>query len=285
MKFLLSYKLFEKSSLINIGVPKYVMKLIQRNYSISDDAQWGQLTYKKDITTLLRNQKNNLVISVCENKINILFSYNKEYYTENYSLKSDDFGVEQWIKSDRTITNLTDAVKEIGRSCKSYQLISGTWLHEFSKVRKIRKAEKDFDSVTNNFKKDFAENFTNIVKRLYGRKANVITDIIVSHLANVKNNLSDEKIREILFLNIDRAREIDILKKKQKAKDPYKLYNDIVRADSLTIFNEYLIRFEDEYSDKYKEYLNVPIMIEKFSRDKVMTAFMIYLYTGKLMEL
>jgi len=285
MKFILSYKLFEKSSLINIGVPKYVMKLIQRNYSISDDAQWGQLTYKKDITTLLRNQKNNLVISICENKINILFSYNKEYYTENYSLKSDDFGAEQWIKNDRTITNLTDAVKEIGRSCKSYQLISGDWSHEFSKIRKVRKAEKDFDLVTNNFKKDFAENFTNIVKRLYGKKANVITDIIVNHLANVKKNLSDEKIREILFLNIDRAREIDILKKKQKAKDPYKLYNDIICEDSLTIFDTYIISFEEQYSDKYKEYLNIPILIEKFSLDKVKTAFMIYLYTKKLIDL
>jgi len=274
MKFLLSYKLFEKSSLINISVPKYVMKLIQRDYAISEDAQWGQLTYKKNITTLL-----------CENKINILFSYNKEFYTENYSITSDDFGSEKWVKSDRIITNLTDAVKEIGRNCKSYQLISGTWLHEFSKIRKVRKAEQDFDSITNTFKKDFAENFTKIVKRLYGRKANVITDIIVSHLANVKNNLSDEKIREILFLNVDRAKEINILKKKQNSKDPYKLYNDVIREDSLTIFNTFIIEFEDKYSDKYKEYLNIPILIDKFSRDKVMTSFMIYLYTKKLIDL
>ena len=120
---------------------------------------------------------------------------------------------------------------------------------------------------------------------MYGKKANVITDIIVSHLANVKKNLSDEKIREILFLNIDRAREIDILKKKQKAKDPYKLYNDIICEDSLTIFDTYIISFEEQYSDKYKEYLNIPILIEKFSLDKVKTAFMIYLYTKKLIDL
>jgi len=285
MKFLLSYKLFEKSSLTNIGVPKYIMKLIQRDYAISDDAQWGQLTYKKDITTLLRNQKNSLIISICDKKINILFSYNKQFYTENYSITSDDFGNEQWTKSDRIITILTDAVKEITRDCKSYQLISGTWLHEFSKVRKIRKAEDEFDSITNDFKKDFAINFTKIVKQLYGKKAGVIANIIINHLKNVKQNLTDGKIREILYLNVDRAKKVDVLKNKQQEKDPFDLYNNIIRVDSLTIFNEYLIKFEDEYSDKYKEYLNIPIMIEKFSRDKVMTAFMIYLYCNKLIEL
>jgi hypothetical protein len=33
-------------------------------------------------------------------------------------------------------------------------------------------------------------------------------------LKNIKKNISDEKIREILFLNVDRAKDIDILKKK-----------------------------------------------------------------------
>ena len=285
MKFLLTYKLFEKTSLINIGVPHKVMKSIQKDYAISDDAQWGNIKYKKDITTLFHNKKDNLIISVCENKIVILFSYDKEFYIENYSIISDDFGNEKWTKGNRIKTTLIDIVKGVDRGCKSYKLISGTWLHEFSNVRKIRKSENDFDSITNNFKKDFAKNFTNIVKRLYGRKANIISSIIVNHLKNVKQNLTNDQIREILYLNVDRAKQSDILKNKQQEKDPYKLYNDIIRADSLTIFNEYLIRFEDEYSDKYKEYLNVPIMIERWSRDKIMTAFMIFLYTEKLIDL
>lgn len=285
MKFLLSYKLFEKTSLINIGVPNYVMKMIQRDYSISDNAQWGQLTYKKDITTLLHKKKNTLIISVCKNKICILFSYNNDYYVETYSITSDDFGHEQWTKGIREKTTITDSVKEVKRSCKSYELISGNWLHEFSKVRKIRKEDENFESTTTEFKKEFAENFTKIVKRLYGKKADVITDIIINHLSTVQKNLSDEKIREILFLNSERTKEINKLKLKQNTKDPYKLYNDIVRADSLTIFNEYLIKFEDEYSDKYKEYLNIPIMIERFSREKINTAFMVYIYCNKLIEL
>ena len=82
MKFLLTYKLFEKTSLIGIGVPYSVMQSIQRNYTISDDAQWKNLKYKKDINLALHKIKNNLIISVCSNKLFVLFSFNKEYYIE-----------------------------------------------------------------------------------------------------------------------------------------------------------------------------------------------------------
>ena len=38
-------------------------------------------------------------------------------------------------------------------------------------------------------------------------------------------------------------------------------------------------------SDKYKEYLNIPLMIERWSREKIFTAFAYYLYTKKTIEL
>lgn len=286
MNFLLSYKLFEKTSLINIDVPYQVMQGIQKDYAISSNAEWKRLQYKKNIIAALHKPQNTLIISVCENEILISFSHNKDFYIENYIIsEKDDFGNIQWVRSERTKTTITDCVKKIERKCKSYELVYGSWLHEFRKIRKIRKEESDFEKITNEFKRDFAENFTNIIKKLYGKKANIITDIIVNHLKNVKKGITDEQIRDILFLNVERAKEADFFKKKQKEKDPYHLYNEIIRADSLTIFNEYLIRFEDDYSEKYKEYLNIPIMIEKFGRDKIMTAFMIYLYTKKLIIL
>lgn len=286
MKFLLSYILFEKTSLLEIGVPFSVMKSVQKNYAISDDAQWKNLKYKKDVVSALHKKKNTLIISISAGKLLILFSYNREYYLETYLLtEKDDFGNEQWQRIDRIQSTLTDILKKVERGFRSYELISGNWLHEYSGTRRMKKETKSFEEITNNFKKEFAENFTNIAKRMYGKKANVITDIIISHLKNVKNNLSDEKIREILYLNVDRAKEIDTLKKKVKTKDPYKLYSEIVREDSLTIFNEYLIKFETEYSDKYKEYLNIPVMIERWSREKIMTAFMYYLWSSNLMSL
>lgn len=286
MKFLLSYKLFEKTSLIGIGVPYSVMQSIQKNYAVSDDAKWKYIKYKKDITTTLHKPKNNLLISVCNNKLFIIFSYNKEFYIETYFLtEKDDFGNEQWQRIDRVKDTITNILKKIEKGCKTYELISGNWLHEYSGTRKIRSEQSKFERITDEFKKEFAENFTRIVKKMYGRKATVVTDIIINHLKNVQSNLTDEEIREILFLNVDRAKEVDKLKKKKEEKDPYQLYNKYIRDNSLTIFDEYLIRFESDYSDKYKEYLNIPEMIEKWGKDKTMTAFMIYLYTEKLIEL
>lgn len=286
MKHIKNFILFEKTSLINIGVPFSIMKQIQKDFAISDDAQWKNLNYKKDITLALHKPKNTLIVSVSKTNIFILFSYNNVYYIETYTLTgNDDFGNKQWQKVNREISTITEIVQKIGRGYKSYELISGTWLHEFSKVRKIRKEESNFDNITNNFKKNFAENFTRIVKKIYGRKAGIITDIIINHLKNVKNNLTDQQIRDILFLNVERAKETDILKNKQKEKDPYKLYNEFIKANSLTIFDEHLLNFENDYSEKYKEYLNVPIMIEKFGLDKVNTAFMYFLYSNKLMKL
>ena len=86
MKFLLSYKLFEKTSLLKIGVPYSVMQRLQRDYTISDDAEWKKLRYKKDIKLALHNQKNIFLISVCNDKLFIIFSYNNEFYLETYIL-------------------------------------------------------------------------------------------------------------------------------------------------------------------------------------------------------
>ena len=55
--------------------------------------------------------------------------------------------------------------------------------------------------------------------------------------------------------------------------------------NSLTIFDDFIVNFEDGISDKYKEYLNIPILVENYSRDKIFTAFCYYLYTNRLMDL
>jgi len=237
MKFLLNYKIFEKTSLLNIGVPFSVMQIIQKNYAISDNAQWKPLKYKKDINPILNKNKNNLIITICNNNLFVSFSYDKEYYIETYEQTiKDDFGNEGWQRIDRIKTTLSDLFKQIKKRCKSFVLVSGDWSYEFSNIRKLKNEEKDFKYTTNIFKQDFIKNYTKIYKKLYGKDSDIIT-------------------------------------------------NNIVKSNSLTIFDKYLIEFEGDYSDKYKEYLNIPIMIERWSRDKIMTAFMVYLYTKKLIEL
>jgi hypothetical protein len=286
MNFILSYKIFEKTSLLNIGVPYSIMKSLQRNFEISIDANWSPLKYKKDILSILKKSENSLIISICKNKLFVTFSYNSEYFIETFELiEKDDFGNENWKKVNRIQGTLSEVTNKIERGCKSYKLASGNWKPEYSTVRKIKKEESKFEDTSINFKKYFAENFNRVVKRMYGKKADIVTGIIINHLKNTKMNLSNKQIKEILFLNVERAKEVDELTKKAKEKDPFKLQSEYIKNNSLTIFDEFIITFEDEMSDKYKDYLNIPIMIEKFGLDKVTTSFCYYLYTKRLINL
>lgn len=280
-----NFKIFEKTSLIGINVPFDVMKDIQRNYMISGDARWKELKYKKDINLSLRKNYNKLIISICENKIFIIYSFDKEYFIETYKLNGDDFGFEEWQRVNRLQTTITDIIKIVDKGCKIYELIDGNWSPEFSSYRRLKKEKNKFEDITNNFKIDFAKNFTNIVKRLYGKKSDMVSNTIIDYLKDVNKDESEQTLREILFLNVANAKKVDYYRKKANEKDPYNLYDKNIQAHSLTIFNEYLAKFENDYSEKYKEYLNIPIMIERYTRDKIMTAFMVYLYSGKLIEL
>jgi len=286
MKYLKSFKIFEKTTLINIGVPYDVMQTIQRNYTISDNAKWTELKYKKEIKLLLSKKENNLIISISNNKILVVYYFDNKYFMENYDLiENDDFGNIRWERIYRVETTITEILNNINKDFKSYKLTSGEWSTDFATERKLKRETKKFDKTTEQFKKDFAKNFTKIVKRLYGRRSNMVSDTIIDYLKNVSDDSSESKIREILFMNVDKAKEVEYFRKRGAEKDPYKLYSDRVKADSLTIFDDYILLFEDYYSNKYKEFLNIPEMIDRWSRDKVMTAFMVYLYNGILMEL
>lgn len=285
MKYLKTYKLFEKTTLLNIGVPYNVMQTIQRNYALSDNSKWSTIKNKTDIRKELKKTKS-LIISVCENKILIFYSFSNDLFIETFEyIINDDFGDSRWERISRIKTDIKDVIDNVDKKCKMYLLDKGEWSNDFSNVRKMNKEDKKFDEVTNNFKKDFAKKFTRIVKKLYGRRSNMVSDTIIDYLKDVNDDTSENKIREILFLNVDKAKEVEYYRNKNKQKDPFKLYSDAVRADSLTIFDDYLITFEDYYSNKEKEYLNLPIMIERWGRDKIMTAFMVYLYNGRLLEL
>ena len=286
MSFILSYKLFEETSLLNIGVPYSIMKSLQINYEISKNAKWKSLKNKKDILSILKKSSNNLIISILKNKLFVTFSYNDEYFIETFELiEKDDFGNENWKKVDRIQGTLSEVTSKIERGCKSYKLESGDWKPEYSTVRKIRKEESKFEDTTINFKKYFADNFTRVVKRMYGKKADIVTGIIINHLKNTKMNLSNKQIKDILFLNIERAKEVSNLNQKAKEKDPFKLQSDYIKNNSLTIFDNFIVQFEDDISDKYKEYLNIPILLERYSIEKIITAFAYFLYTNKIMNL
>mgnify|MGYP001767648598 FL=1 len=123
--------------------------------------------------------------------------------------------------------------------------------------RKILKKEKSFDEFTNNFKKDFLKNFDSILRRIVGQ--------------NFKDAKDDV---------LDKARKIEIENKMMISG----LDNPLKGANSLTILDEMIYQFEDEYSNYFDERLDIQEMSELFTRDKVMTAFMYFIYVGRIMN-
>lgn len=288
MQHLLSYKLFERSSLTYLGISKEVMQDIQKQLALSDNATWKELKYKKDLKSELQKDNDDIfvIISKDENNVIVIFSINKYYYIDNYKFyNSDDMGDGYWDKEERYQSTITDINKYVQRGSKIYKLSSGNWTYNNRKKRILIKNQKEFIEFTNKFKYEFAINFTKIVKKLYKNNSDIIQKIIIKNLINTNKNIEPEQAKKLLTSNIDRAKQADYYTKRSEEKDPFKLQLQYIRDNSLTIFNEYLISFEDEISKKYNEYLNVPELCKMYSREKIMTAFMYYLYSGKIMEL
>lgn len=285
MKYLLKYKLFEKSSLIYLGVPTDVMVDIQKQFAIPDDVQWKELTYKKDLRTEL-SKGDNLFITVSENNVNIIFLVKNELYIDVYNFyQEDDMGDEYWDKDDRIQSTITDINKMIPRNAKIYKLLSNNWSYEGRAKRRLKTSSIEFDDFTVKFKKEFADNFTRIIKKLYSKHSEVIQKLIIRTLITQSKDISPEEAKEILSLNIDKAKQSDFYRKQSQDKDPFKLQLNYIRDNSLTIFDEFLITFEDKMIVKYGEYLNIYELCKKYGREKIMTAFAYYLYSGKIMEL
>jgi len=285
MKHLLKLKLFEKSSLTYLGVPNDVMVDIQKQFALPDDVQWQELTYKKDLRTELR-KGDNLFVTISENNINVIFLVKNELYIDVYNFyQEDDMGDEYWDKDDRIQSTITDINKMIPRNAKIYKLLSNNWSYEGRAKRRLKTSSIEFDDFTVKFKKEFADNFTRIIKKLYSKHSEVIQKLIIRTLITQSKDISHEEAKEILSLNIDKAKQSDFYRKQSQDKDPFKLQLNYIRDNSLTIFNEFLIIFEDKMTEKYGEYLNIPELCKKYGRDKIMTAFAYYLYSGKIMEL
>jgi len=223
MKHLLKYKLFEKSSLTYIGVEDDVMIDIQKQFALSDDAQWKQLTYKKDLRTELRKE-DNLFVVLSENNVIVIFLVDGKLYVDNYRFyQDDDMGNEYWDKENRIESNITEINKEIPRNAKIYKLISGDWTYENRAKRRLKKNTEEFDDFTNNFKKDFADSFTKIVKKLFNKHATLIQNMIIRNLITQNKNISAEEAKEILSINIDSAKQSDFFAKRGQERDPFKL--------------------------------------------------------------
>ena len=251
--------LLEKSSLTRLGVPNYVMRHIQRDFAIPADAEWKRIRLKSDAKDILRDGKKEFLIQLSLHSIKVFVSYEKDgdrmFFVDNYIFREGAWGGE-YERQQREYLTMTQMFYKIKTESLIYHLQD-----DFSLIRqparKRKKAQKEFTEFTEQFKKDFLKNFESILRRLVGAK-----------YKSAKKDIQ-EKARRV---------EIENQMMLSGLSDP------LSGPNSLTILDEFLLGFEEEYSNYFGERLDIQELSEYFTRDKIMTSFMYYIYTGKILD-
>jgi len=285
-----SYKLFlEKSSLSKLNVPQALIQIIQRNYEIPSDAEWKEIEFKMDLENIIRNYQDYLFVEITneQDKVKVYGTYynkGKKYFLDRFKLETDSWD-ENWIIEKREKLSMTQLLKNVQIKNNIYKL-KDNYHFEYTEYieRKVELLDSEFEDFTEKFKNMFMTSFNKILKKMYGSQAEIIKDVIIRNLAKLNvDGLNEENIREILDQNINLAKKSEFLKSKALEDDPMKLKSKHIQYNSLTIFDQYLFTFEDAVSNEHDEFWNIQDLCEKFTTEKVITAFMYFLYSGELL--
>jgi len=284
MKYLKTYNIFEKSTLTALGVPTEVMRQIQYNYEISNDVNWIKLDFKKELKEELKKHEIALFIEISIEYIKVIVNMtNDEYYIQYF--KYDDSGWGGYETLDREEKTRTQLLIGVNPKHMIYKL-DGHFELKPKVQRKIQKELKEFDDTTQDFKFKILNNFNNLVKKIYGKRYDQVMKKIANNISNMSAaNMSANELLEFLKNNKKLA---EIAKEYEDAKsdeDLLRIKNLEKKYNSLAAIDEYLLSFEDGYSEKYDNRLNIKDLIDDFGRMKIETAFMFYLFTGKLRDL
>jgi hypothetical protein len=284
MIYLKPYNIFEKSSLTALGIPNEVMRNIQFNYELEPDSEWEKLGYKKDLQKELKNNEDALFLEISVEYIKVIVNLgNDEYLTQSFTYDDKNWGTFQI--GEREMITRTQLLIMVDPKNIIYKL-KGDVFEERPKSKKlVQKEIKKLDELTNDFKYYILYNFNNIIKRIYGRRFDEVMKKIAKNISNVKEGATADEILAFLRDNkklAEKAKEYEDAKSDEdilRIKDLEQKYN------SLPVIDEYLIKFEVGYSDKFGTRLNIKNLIDTFGRMKIETAFMYYLYTGRLSDI
>ncbi len=283
MRYLQTYNLFEKSSLTSLGVPNEVMKNVQYNYEIQSDAKWNRIVYKKDVKEELQKDEVSLFIEINIKYIKVIINLGNDEYTQQ-KFMYDDSGWGGYDIKDRDNTTRTQILFGIRPESNVYKL-DGTFQTRPKVQRKVQKEMKNFDKVTNDFKFHMLYNFNRIIQKIYGRRYEEVMKTIAKNIKEISEDATADEILDFLKDNkkmAEKAKEYENAKENEdllRIKDLEKQFN------SLPVLDEYLIKFEEGYSNKYFTRLSISDLIDDFGRMKIETAFMYFLFSGKLKEL
>ena len=283
MRYLQTYNLFEKSSLTSLGVPNEVMKNVQYNYEIQSDAKWNRIVYKKDVKEELQKDDVALFIEINIKYIKVIINLGNDEYTQQ-KFMYDDSGWGGYNIKDREDTTRTQILFGIRPESNIYKL-DGTFETRPKVQRMIQKEMKKFDDVTNEFKFYMLYNFNRIIQRIYGARYENVMRKIASNIKEVSVDATADEILQFLKDNKKMAEKAKDYENAKKDEDLLRIKDLEKQFNSLPVLDEYLINFEEGYSNKYYTRLTIKDLIDEFGRMKIETAFMFYLFTGKLKEL
>ncbi len=257
--FLSNELLLEKSSLNKLGVPREVMQPLQKDFAIPANAEWEKIELKSEVENILRKGTKEFILQITKDSIIAFVSYpsarETKYFIDSYILVEDSWNGE-YVKQDREDVSLTQLLYHIESRTALYHLKSDFSLIKQGK-RKLIKKEKSFDKFTSEFKKDFLSKFDSILKRIVGSKYND----------------AKQEIR-------DKARQIEMENKMMLSG----LDDPLSGPNSLTILDEFLMQFEDAYSEFFGERLDIQELSNYFTYEKILTSFMYFIYTGRLLN-
>lgn len=252
------YLILEKSSLTALGVPKEVMQGIQKDLAIPVDATWDRIKLKKDVTDIISNEKEFLIIQIGIDSISVFVSYevngDRTYFIDTYLMKDEQDWGGGYDKQPRRNLSKSQFITLIEPKMMIYKL-NGKFSYRKQGNRRVIKKEKDFEVFTENFKKDFLKNFDAILKRIVGQNYKDAKDEVLVKAKQI------EKENRMIISGLD---------------------NPLKGPNSLTIMDEFIYQFEEEYSKYFDERLDIQELSELFTREKVMTSFMLYVYSGKI---
>lgn len=284
MKYLKTYNIFEKSSLTALGIPNEVMRNIQYNYELKPDAEWEKIGFKKDLQKELKKNEKSLFLEISVKYIKVIVNLgNDEYFTQYFNY--DDTGWGSYVIEDRELKTRTQLLIGVDPKNLIYKLEGQIFQERPKAQRLVQKDVRELDETTNEFKFYVMENFNRILQRIYGRRFDEVMKKIASNIANIKPGSTADEIYQFLKDNKKLAEKAKEYEQAKNEEDMLRIKNLEQKYNSLPVIDEYLLKFEVDYSEKFGTRLNVKNLIDTFGKMMIETAFMFYLYTGRLMNI
>ena len=274
------FNLFEHSSLTPLGVPDDIMKEIQINFEIDSNATWTKMILKKDIIQDIKNNNKSFYLSF-ENYNNyfIFINDNQKYFKQYFNYDKNGWG--SYRIGDREEISYTQLNYTINIKRNIYKLDTDFKLAT-KEQRNIQAQAQKLEKSTDDFKIYILKHFNSIIKRLYGSRYDRVMKTIASNLSQIDSNATAEEILKFLKDNKKMAETAREYEDARNDEDILRLKRLEQQFNSLTIIDEYLIEFEVGYSEQFHYHLNIKDLINDFGHMYIETAFMYYLYTGKL---